>query len=125
MWVKGGQTMAVSLEFLVNMLKLELKEVEQDLMNLEQLYRSRHDSSEITHYVFFENSAVLKSEIDSIHRIGVLLENFVADDYSSPENLLEELETYIAKIVRERQFSNAVQSFAKSKLGKVRKYLDM
>jgi len=117
--------MAVSLEFLVNMLKLELKEVEQDLMNLEQLYRSRHDSSEITHYVFFENSAVLKSEIDSIHRIGVLLENFVADDYSSPENLLEELETYIAKIVRERQFSNAVQSFAKSKLGKVRKYLDM
>ena len=117
--------MAVSLEFLVNMLKLELKEVEQDLVNLERLYINRHDNSEITHYVFLENSAVLKSEIDSIKSIGILLENFAAYECRSPEHLLEELESYVAKIVRERQFSDAVHSFTKSKLGKVRKYLDM
>ncbi|MBB6478978.1 hypothetical protein [Spirochaeta isovalerica] len=117
--------MAVSLEFLVDMLKLELKEVEHDLVNLEKLYINRHDSSEITHYVFFENRAVLKAELDSIHRIGVLLENFVIDEYSTPEHILTELEAYIAQIVRERQFSDAVHNFTKAKINKVRKYLDM
>ncbi|MBN2658713.1 MAG: hypothetical protein JXR86_16780 [Spirochaetales bacterium] len=117
--------MAVSLEFLVDMLKLELKEVEHDLINLEKLYIDRHDSSEITHYVFFENTAVLKSEVDSIHRIGVLLENFTIDEYRTPELLLEDLELFIAQIVKERQFSDAIHNFTRAKIGKVRKYLDM
>lgn len=117
--------MAVSLGFLVNMLKLELKEVQYDLMTLEQLYIDRHDSSEITNYVFLENTAILKAEIDSIRRIGLLLEDFAVEENDSQEIVLEKLEEYIKGIVSERQFSEAVHNYTRAKIIKIKKYLDM
>lgn len=117
--------MSVSLNFLVNILQIELREVENDLKGMEQLYIDRHDSSEITNYVFLENTAVLKSEVDSIHQIGVLLDKIDIDENQTPQELLQSIDAYIKGICEERQFSQAIYNFTKTKILKVSKYLDM
>ena len=117
--------MSVSLGFLVKILQLELKEVENDLNGLKDLYSSRHDSSEITHYVFRENSALLQSELNSIHQIGVLLEDVKIDESLSPDEFLGSIEDFITKQIRERQYSKAIYNYVKLKLAKVSKYMDM
>lgn len=117
--------MSVSLSFLVNILQIELREVENDLKGLEKLYFDRHNSSEITNYVYLENTAVLKSEMDCIHQIGVLLDNFQIDENQSPQQMLKLMDDYIKKIVNDRQFSEAIYNFTKRKMEKVSKYLDM
>lgn len=117
--------MSVSLSFLVNMLQLELKEVENDLSAMEILYTNRHDSSEITNYVFMENTAVLESEIRAIHKIGDLLADFKIEKGRNPQEMLDSIDNYIGQIVRERQFSRAVYDFIKIKIAKIAKYLEM
>ena len=117
--------MAISSDFLVKILQLELKEVEHDLNGLKDLYSNRHDSSEITNYVFLENTALLQSELDSIHLIGTLLEKTIIDEHLTPHDLLNSIDDFIKSEVKERQFSDAIYNFVKSKLTKVSKYLDM
>lgn len=117
--------MSVSPSFLINILQIELREVENDLINLEKLYAHRHDNSDITNYVFLENTAVLKSEVDSIHEIGTMLDNFRLDENLSAHQMLDAIDEYIKEIVAERQFSEAIYSFAKSKITKISKYLEM
>ena len=117
--------MAASAEFLVKILQLELKEVEHDLNGLKDLYSNRHNSSEITNYVFLENTALLQLELDSIHSIGTLLEEIVVDETLPPHDLLNSIDDFIKKEIKEKQFSDAIYNFVKSKLTKVSKYLDM
>jgi SUMO ligase MMS21 Smc5/6 complex component len=117
--------MSVSLDFLVKVLQLELKEVEHDLNGLKDLYSNRHDSSEITNYVFLENTAVLQSELDSIHQIGTILDNINIDEKHTPHELLDSIDEYLKIEISKRQFSEAIYNFVKSKLAKVSKYLDM
>lgn len=117
--------MSVSLSFLVKVLQLELLEVEHDLIGLKDLYANRHDCSEITHYVFLENTAVLQSELNSIHQLGQLLKKIDIDESLTPHEFLKTIDEYIKEEIRNRQYSEAVYCFAKRKLAKVSKYLDM
>jgi len=117
--------MSVSLEFLIKILQLELKEVENDLNGLKDLYSNRHDSSEITNYVFLENTALLQSELDSIHQIGTILTDFKIEGSPTEHELLDIIDKHIKEEVHEKQYSEAIYNFAKSKLAKVSKYLDM
>ena len=117
--------MSVSLDFLVQVLQLELKEVENDLNGLKELYSNRHDSSEITNYVFLENTAGLQSELTSIHHIGTILNNIEIDKNQTPHELLDSIDDYIKLEISKRQYSQAIYNFAKLKLVKVSKYLDM
>ncbi len=117
--------MSVSLDFLVKVLQLELIEVEHDLEGLKELYSSRHDSSEITNYVFLENTAVLQSELNAIHTLGTLLSEMVINNNHTPHELLNSIDDYFKKEIKERQFSRAIYDFTKLKIGKVSKYLDM
>lgn len=117
--------MSLSLDFLVKVLQLELKEVEYDLQGLKELYANRHDRSEITHYVFLENTAVLQSELSSIHQVGTLLEDFDIETLQAPHDFLNSIDEYIKVEIEKRQFSNAIYNFVKLKLAKVSKYVDM
>jgi len=117
--------MSVSLDFLVKVLQLELKEVENDLNGLKELYSSRHDSSEITNYVFLENTAILQSELDSIHQIGTFLDDIKIDQNLAPHELLDSIDEYIQSEITKKQYSQAIYNFAKQKMAKVSKYLDM
>jgi hypothetical protein len=117
--------MSVSLDFLVKILQLELKEVEHDLNGLKDLYANRHDSSEITNYVFLENTALLQSELDSIHQIGIVLDNLKIDEEHSPQELLSSIDDFVKQQIHERQYSEAVYNFVKLKITKVSKYMDM
>lgn len=117
--------MPVSLDFLVKILQLELKEVEYDLQGLKELYAARHDSSEITNYVFLENTALLQSELDSIHQIATELEKHKIEKNYTTAELLESVDTFVKKEIEDKQYSEAVYNFVKRKLTKVSKYLDM
>lgn len=117
--------MSVSLDFLVKVLQLELIEVEHDLNGLKDLYANRHDSSEITHYVFLENTAVLQSELDAIHTLGSLLSEINISKSDTPHELLNSIGKYIEEEIKKRQFSRAVSQYIKLKIAKVSKYLDM
>ncbi len=117
--------MSVSPNFLVKILQLELIEVENDLNGLKELYTNRHDSSEITNYVFLENTALLQLELQSIHQISSILADFKFDKNGSSHKLLDEIDNFIKEEIKSRQFSEAIYNFIKLKLIKVSKYLDM
>ena len=125
MGYQGDRFMSVSLEFLVKIFQLELKEVENDLNILKDLYANRHDKSEITHYVFQENTALLQSELNSIHQISKVISDIKIDHIDSPERLLEYIDVLVKKEIDKKQYSDAIYNFVKSKLIKVSKYLDM
>jgi ATP-dependent protease Clp ATPase subunit len=117
--------MSVSSGFLVKILQLELKEVENDLNGLKDLYSSRHNNSDITNYVFLENTALLQSELQSIHRIGTQLKMMEIDPKLSPKEILDSIDQFIKKEVEKKHYSVAIYNYIKLKLEKVSKYLDM
>ncbi len=117
--------MSVSPEFLVRILQLELKEVENDLNSLKDLYSSRHDSSEITNYVFLENTALLEAELESIHQICLIMDDIKIEHIKSPPAVLDYIDKLVKEEIGNRQYSEAIYNFVKSKMTKVSKYLDM
>ncbi len=117
--------MSVSLECLFKILQLELKEVENDLNGLKDLYSNRHDRSEITNYVFLENTALLQSELNSIHQIGMILKSTSINHINSSDKLLEYIDNIVKEEVDKNQYSKAIYNFVKLKINKVSRYLDM
>lgn len=117
--------MSLSSSFLVKILQLELKEVENDLNGLKDLVLNRHTSSDITHYVFLENTALIQSELESINHLGILLDKLEVDSGLSPHEVLDVVEKFMNDEIKSKQYSEAIYNYVKTKLAKVSKYLDM
>ena len=62
------------IEKYIKILKIELEDLEKDLLVMAEIYHQREQKKEITDYVFLENISLLQSEISGIDSIIESLE---------------------------------------------------
>ncbi len=74
---------------LLGLVGSELNDLLEDIKDLESLYLDRYEKSEISNYVFLENSAMLEKEMKCIERLKGRLGAFGPETADSLEGLAE------------------------------------
>ena len=107
----------------LNILKIELIDLEDDITTLEDLYKQREKNHEITNYVLLENITVIQREIRAIQRLVDGMDDIVPESYSSLDDLVLDLEDRFKKQLVNCQVPNMVFDLLKRKLQKVKEYV--
>ena len=107
----------------LKILKVELEEIETDIKLLIELYQSRYEKLEITHYVQQENDALLEREISCLKKLIPALDTFPVEEYQDNESFIAGLKVFLDSFVKENQFPHAVFLLTEHKMQKVVKYI--
>ncbi|OQY33089.1 MAG: hypothetical protein B6241_09085 [Spirochaetaceae bacterium 4572_59] len=107
----------------IKILRVELEEIENDINLLIELYQSRYEKHEITHYVQQENGALLEREISCLKKLLPVLSTFPTEEYQDNESFIAGLKVFLDNFVKENQFPHAVFLLAEHKIQKVVKYI--
>jgi len=107
----------------IGILKVELEDLEGDIVDLLEICQRRKDNREITNYVYLENKGLLLREIAGIKSLVQGLDAMDPRKFSSPQEMFREIDRQILKKTREGDFPEAVYSLVKRRLDKIAKYL--
>lgn len=113
-------------DYFLKMLKVELEELENEVIDLDHLYKERLSRHEITNYVFKENHVVLRNEIECSKRLHKELDSFEvnrADE--SLEQMEERLVVFILSFIREKQYLEGMGPIFLKKIEKIKKFVQM
>ena len=115
--------MKEKIEKYTKILKIELEDLEKDLLMMAEIYHQRELKKEITDYVFLENLSLLQSEIAGIDNIIESLEEIDPKDFTT----IEQFAVFIAEEFRKKTeaagFPESVFALVERKLKKVTRYL--
>jgi len=111
------------MKMFLKIFKVELEELEEDLVFFGELHKQREESGEITPYVYLENTNLIKNEISGIREIVRTVDDLVSTQYSSFEEMVNDLDSKIKKRITESDYAAATYEFIKRKLQKVHKYI--
>ncbi len=104
-------------------LKIELKDLEADLVDLENVYKLRKEDGAITNYVFLENLAAIKDEMSGIKKLIQSLNNVDADNYNSIDEFVPEFIRLCRENSKNADLPEAVYRLFERKISKVRSYI--
>jgi len=104
-------------------LRIELEDLQEDLLMMAEIYHQRELKREITDYVFLENLSLLQSEIAGIDSIIGSLEGVNPDDFASIEECAEYISEQFRKKTQDAGFPDSVFALVNRKLVKVSKYI--
>ncbi|MBN2049118.1 MAG: hypothetical protein JW760_01635 [Spirochaetales bacterium] len=107
----------------LNILKLELLDMEEDLLFLEEVYRQRGRNKEITNYVLLENVTVIQREIRGLNRIVESMKAIAPDTYTSLQELQEDLKKRFHEQVTRSEAPEGLFDIIKRKMQKVAGYI--
>ncbi len=115
--------MASSIRLFLKLLHAELEDLADDIDLIDKLCLKRFQESQISSYVYKENDALLRRELDSIANLSKIVDAIDATLYKN----VEELEAELLKRLREQvaRFAEpeAIIVFLQRKLDKIRAYL--
>lgn len=118
----GGGDMKNRIERYLKILKIELEDLEQDILDAEIILRKRLDEHKITDYVFMENLSTFKAELAGIKKMEQEI-----DDLPGKYDTLDEIVAHISDFIKERVMEaglpEVVYVLIKRKLDKIYKYL--
>ena len=104
-------------------LRIELEDLEEDLLMMAEIYHQRELKREITDYVFLENLSLLQSEIAGIDNIINSLDKINSDDFPSIQNFAEHISKQFKKKIEDAGFPDSVFELVNRKLIKVSRYI--
>jgi len=104
-------------------LRIELEDLEEDLLMMAEIYHQRELKREITDYVFLENLSLLQSEIAGIDNIISSLDDINPDDYDSIKQFAEYIAEQFRKKTEDAGFPESVFALVNRKLIKVSQYI--
>jgi hypothetical protein len=104
-------------------LKIELEDLEKDLLIMAEIYHQREQKKEITDYVFLENLSLLQSEIAGIDNIIESLEEIDISKFNTVEEFVSYITEEFRKETKEDGFPESVFALVSRKLNKVTRYL--
>jgi hypothetical protein len=107
----------------LDILRIEIEDLIEDIGLIVNEYRSRRDRGEITDYVFLENLAVLHNELLGVDNMMEMLDDIDPDAYSNFEDLAADIETKIKNKIKNSYLAEALFPLVKRKLEKVSKYV--
>ena len=104
-------------------LKVEMKDLEEDLSVMEEIYQNKKDDGQITNYVYMENMAVLKEEIRGIEKIITCLNESNPEDYESIDDFISQFTRLCRENQRNVDLPEAVYAMFTRKIHKVKQYI--
>lgn len=107
----------------LRLLDAELAGCAEDLIDLEDLLKSRFETMEITHYVYMENDALLKREVAGVNRIRARVQGIDPAAYADAEELALAVRAAARGIITEYQLPEAVLALVDRKIEAVRRFL--
>jgi len=96
------------ISLLLKVFRIELEEVENDVVGLLDIYAKRFNNHEITPYVWMENQALLKKELGCVKELERDLASWKPDLTRSAHDVLEELKSYLKGLAVERGYPELV-----------------
>ena len=115
--------MKEKIEKYTQILKIELEDLEKDLLMMAEIYHQRELKGEITDYVFLENLSLLQSEIAGLDNIIESLEDFDPADFTTIEGFAAFIADEFRKKTEDAGFPESVFALVDRKLNKVSRYL--
>jgi flagellar biosynthesis component FlhA len=112
-----------ALKKFINIFRIELEELEQDINDMIEIVEQRRNSREITNYVYIANKGVLLNEISSVRELLDQLSTIDAYQYESVEALIEGVREMLEKRIEEYSFPDAVHHLVERRLNKVCTYV--
>lgn len=107
----------------LKILKVELEELEDELLLFGEIHKQREQSGEITSYVFRENMNLIKDEISGLQEIIRSVDGLVSTKYRSFEEMVEDLDAKIKQKLQESKHEQASYELVKRKIQKVHQYI--
>jgi hypothetical protein len=107
----------------INIFKLELEDLEEDIGDLLEVLKQRRDSQEITNYVYMGNKGVLLNEISCVRELLDTLSTIEPYQYESVEAVVAAVKEMLDQRIRDCAFPDAVHHLVQRKLEKVCSYI--
>lgn len=106
----------------LKILKIELEDLESDIIDSEAMLKKRLDDKKITGYVFMENLATFRAELEGVRKMEKEIDR-LADKYETLDELVEHISDYFKKRIKESGLPEAVFVLIKRKLDKIYRYI--
>jgi hypothetical protein len=107
----------------MRILQTELEDLIKDIELLMSVQKERLEKSEITNYVYLENTALFKNEISCIKNFLDFSSRLDLDRFLTYEELAACIETEFKKQLEEHSYAHAIESFVSRKLKKIINYV--
>ena len=107
----------------LKVLKIELEDLEEDLLLMAKIYQQREKDNEITDYVFLENLSLLQSEISGIERIIQSVNTIDVANFKTLDEMVEHADAVFRTQTEDANFPESVYALVKRKLKKVSAYI--
>ncbi len=105
----------------LRILSIEISDMEEGIEVLLASTEERHSRHEITEYVWTENSALLRHELNILRIIHTKIDRLDVNQYESVEALIAAI---LSELDGREDLPRALYSFFERKIEKVKKYLE-
>ncbi len=107
----------------LNILRLELEDLHEDIDNLMKACEEQKDDCAITNYVFMENLANLKNELLGLDVFSKIIDETDPAAFESLDDMIIYLKNLFSDEMNEFGIINAVRLLIDRKMEKVKKYV--
>ena len=107
----------------INIFRIELKDLEEDIKDLLEILEKRKISRQITNYVYMGNRGVLLSEISCVHELLDELSTIDAYRYDGVDAMIADLRKKMDARIADCSFPDALHNLVQRKLEKVCTYV--
>ena len=107
----------------LSIFKIELEDLETDIVSLIELTEERKLNKEITEYVGLENVSLLQAEFAGIKCIGNSIDEYDISKYAGLDDFVSDFKKELKKKIRNSGYPDAVYLFVERKADKVAKYV--
>ncbi|MBU0936708.1 MAG: hypothetical protein KKI09_12960 [Spirochaetes bacterium] len=115
--------MSVTTAHYLSLLKVELRDLLEDISIVEDQLRKRFEAAEISSYVYRENDVVLRREMESIENFLPLIDAIRPDLYKDTELLVPVLLAELGIQLKRNGGPEAVVELVKRKMLKLSEFL--
>jgi hypothetical protein len=108
----------------MKILKVELEDLLEDVDIAEHRIRERFTRREVSDYVFWQNDALFRGEVECLRLLLDRLQSFDCACYADLDALVKAIDAHVQDLVRDHERPEAVCRFVSRKMQKVRSYLE-
>ena len=110
-------------EFYISILRIELKDLQEDIEVLIEKCTEERERGNLTNYVFMENLALFKNELLGVDAFGRILDETDPKAYDALDEMVEELKQKFQAKVKASGLAEAINVYVERKLREVARYV--
>lgn len=104
-------------------LRIELKDLQEDIETLIEQYTQEREQGKLTNYVFMENLALFKNELLGVEAFSQILDEIDLNRFATLDEMVDHLKNTFRDKVRTCGLAEVINIFIERKLEKVRQYV--